>query len=80
MSDAPHVRPMTQADYSDGQPVRETAMTSDHPTRDLIVGAVVGAAALWAVPKMLDAIADRFGWGFDDLAAEDDDSAAELET
>jgi hypothetical protein len=26
----------------------------------LIVGAVVGAAALWAVPRMLDALADQF--------------------
>jgi hypothetical protein len=72
---------MTQADYSQGRPVRQApaaAVPMDHPTRDLIVGAVVGAAALWAVPKMLDAIADRFGWGFG-LEPEDDDSAAELE-
>lgn len=74
---------MTQADYGEGDPVRQApapmaAAPMDHPTRDLIVGAVVGAAALWAVPKMLDAIADRFGWGFG-LDPDDDASAEELD-
>lgn len=55
MTDAPHAtRPMTAADYDDGYDVRQAAYAVAHPTRDLIVGAVVGAAALWAVPKVLD--------------------------
>ena len=52
------VRPMTAADYEKGQPI--AAAPGERTTRDLIVGAVVGAAALWAVPKMLDALADQF--------------------
>ncbi len=55
---ASQVRPMTAADYEKGQPI--TPPPGPHATRDLIVGAVVGAAALWAVPKMLDALADQF--------------------
>jgi hypothetical protein len=42
---------MTTADYAAGTPV---ASESDHQMRDLIVGAVVGAAALWLVPRILD--------------------------
>jgi hypothetical protein len=53
------VRPMTPADYEKGGPPNVAAPDA-HATRDLIVGAVVGAAALWAVPKMLDALADQF--------------------
>jgi hypothetical protein len=52
------VRPMTPADYEKGQPL--SPGPGPRPTRDLIVGAVVGAAALWAVPRMLDALADQF--------------------
>lgn len=47
------VRPMTAADYAAGTPA---PTSSDHPTRDLMVGAVVGAFALWAVPKIMDAL------------------------
>lgn len=53
MSDAP--RPMTPADYLAGYP-----LPTLHPTRDLVVGAVIGAAALWAVPKLLDYLVG--GW------------------
>ena len=63
----PQVRPMTPADYEQGQPV--APQIEAHATRDLIVGAVVGAAALWAVPKMLDALADQFAgrlWASED--------------
>lgn len=66
---SPQVRPMTPADYQGGRPIPVTAEPSAHATRDLIVGAVVGAAALWAVPKMLDALADQFAgrlWTRDD--------------
>jgi len=52
-------RPMTAADYRDGQPV---AIAAAHPTRDLVVAAIVGAVALWAVPKVLD----RWAGGFFD--------------
>jgi hypothetical protein len=64
MTDAPPaatVRPMTPADYDKRRTVNAApAGPEAHATRDLIVGAVVGAAALWAVPKMLDALADQF--------------------
>lgn len=56
MSDTSHpavARPMTADDYSQGNPVPQ-APGADHPTRDLLIGAVVGAVALWAVPKALD--------------------------
>jgi hypothetical protein len=43
------VRPMGPADYREGDPVRVTGST-----RDIVLGAVIGAAALWAVPKILD--------------------------
>jgi hypothetical protein len=58
------VRPMTAADYAGDVPLRQARAPAQgegpHATRDLIVGAVAGAAALWAVPKILDALADRF--------------------
>lgn len=76
MSDptAPPVRPMAADDYTQGQPVRAVggnAMRGDHPTRDLIVAAVVGAAALWAVPKALDFVTGLMEGG-DELELEED--------
>lgn len=75
---APPVRPMAPDDYAEGHavaPGRRNVAPGDHPTRDLILAAVVGAAALWAVPKALDAAADWFedrnGGG---LPLEDDDA------
>lgn len=56
-------RPMTPADYQDGDPVPVRAVDA-HPIRDLVLAAVVGAAALWAVPKVLDRFAG--GWLDDD--------------
>lgn len=66
MSDAPAspARPMRPEDYADGYPVRGV----DHPTRDIILGAVIGAAALWLVPKILDATVG--GW-FDGQGSEE---------
>ena len=54
---------MTDADYSEGQPVRQSRPARprksgggivDHPLRDVAVASVFGAIALWAVPKALD--------------------------
>jgi hypothetical protein len=55
----PPVRPMSADDYAEGRPVRQARATApaalaDHPLRDVAIGAVVGAVALWAVPKVLD--------------------------
>lgn len=58
---APPVRPMTQGDYAQGQPV--PVAHADHPTRDLIVAAFVGAAALWIVPRVFDFATDYFTGG-----------------
>lgn len=60
----PPVRPMAAADYAQGQPVRQPrrARTStgplDHPLRDVAVASVLGAVALWVVPKALDFVAN----------------------
>jgi hypothetical protein len=49
-----------------------------HPLRDLALGAVVGAAALWAVPKLLDGAWSRVAgreedYGWDDFEDAEDD-------
>jgi hypothetical protein len=57
---------MAAGDYAEGQPVRQAPRKSqpgDHPTRDLLLAAVVGAAALWAVPKALDYVSDLVAGG-----------------
>jgi hypothetical protein len=74
------VRPMAPADYSQGQPVpASTGFSTDHPTRDLIVGAIVGAFALWAVPKTMNYLTERFtGGAYDpDYPAEEYDLEVE---
>lgn len=74
-------RPMTDADYAAGYPVRQARPAKpagpaadhpvrDHPVRDLVIGAFVGAAALWAVPKLLDATVGGF-FGEDDEDGDD---------
>lgn len=50
------VREMQPADYREGVPVRDVAA---RPVRDIVLAAVVGAAALWAVPKVLDYLAEE---------------------
>lgn len=64
----PPVRPMVAGDYAAGERVPQAAAPADHPNRDLVVGAVVGAVALWAVPKVLDFVvgAGLFGGRDDD--------------
>lgn len=65
----PPLRPMSPADYRFGDPI-----PAFHPTRDLVVGAVVGAVALWAVPKVLDYLVDRIGGNELQLVDDEDDA------
>lgn len=60
MTDAPKVRPMTAADYRAADGPLLVTPASMHPTRDLVLGAIIGAAALWAVPKALDYLASAW--------------------
>lgn len=68
---AASVRPMQASDYADGNPLTTTAAVA-HPTRDLIVAAVVGAAALWAVPRLLDYVTDQLAGGGGELELEEE--------
>lgn len=78
MTDAPGMtRPMTPADYEDGEDV-PIANRNGHPTRDVIVGAIVGATALWAVPRALD-FATSFFQGLVDQENDLDDYDVEFE-
>jgi hypothetical protein len=63
----PPVRPMLASDYSGGgqvitQPPAGGAPCSSpapiaHPTRDMILAAVIGAAAIYLVPKAIEFVA-----------------------
>lgn len=61
------VRPMAADDYAAGTPVRQAGAVPAHPNRDIAVGAVIGAVALYAVPKLLDYAARLFMGGGDDV-------------
>lgn len=63
------VRPMAPCDYSQGDTL--PAQVIAHPMRDLFMGAVVGAVALWVVPRVLDLATDYFTQGDDNLELED---------
>lgn len=75
MTVAPGVaRPMTPADYQDGHPVK-AAKDASPRLFDVVLGAVIAAAAFWIVPKVLDEALERSREYSDDW----DDEETELE-
>lgn len=78
--DAPPVRPMTAADYGEGHDVTPPGGGDRRSVRELAVGAVIAAAALWAVPRVLDYVAEKIaGDVAEDEPGEDDFEDLEFE-